>query len=259
MEMRNRKGQPSKLVSSPDTSKERKKPTCPLNLTVFIICLMLFFATFLFIFAKIYKSQIKSYVISKVDIRFGAQEILPHIYLGGIHAAKNKELLKLYGITHILTVAIDIDALYPDDFHYMLIKAHDYELQDLISYFNAANDFIKTALKNNGVILIHCMAGVSRSTTVLSAYILESQLSSVKNTLALIKQKRSFINPNPGFREQLDLYEKVLREQREVKSLEIIKNIIKKQKFSYVYHRNKKSLFLKNINTIFGQVLAQMI
>jgi len=177
----------------------------------------------LFIFAKIYKSQIKSYIISKVDIRFEAQEILPHIYLGSIHAARNKELLKLYGITHILTVAIDIDALYPDDFHYMLIRAHDYELQDLISYFNAANDFIKTALKNNGVILIHCMGGVSRSTTVLSAYILESQLSSVKSTLALITQKRSFINPNPGFREQLDLYEKVLREQREVKSLEIIK------------------------------------
>jgi len=224
--MRNRKE--TALPQSPTRQNEKfiekQSKTSKFNYIAFAICLLLFFTGVIFMCARIYKAQIKTYMTSKgITVQFDAQEIIPRIYLGSYSAAKNKELLKLYGITHVLTVAIDAQALYPDDFQYMVIRAYDHEYQDLISYFDATNNFVKSALKNDGVVFIHCMAGVSRSTTMLSAYILESQLGSTEETLALIKQKRSFINPNRGFREQLYLYEKVLHERRKVQHHEILK------------------------------------
>jgi len=211
-------------------------------------------------YAWIYKTEIMAKIISRrIDkFQFDAQEILPGIYLGSYNAASNKEKLSIYGITHILTVAIDAQPLYTDDFHYMVIRAYDHEFQDLISYFDVANNFIKNALKNDGVVLIHCMAGISRSATILIAYILQSQqqqiqsqqqLNAVEDTITLIKEKRSIIRPNPGFREQLHLYEKVLRERREVLSHEIKKYNQKAELQLCLPLKQKEIIFEKyNIN-----------
>lgn len=54
---------------------------------------------------------------------------------------------------------------------------------------------------------MHCLAGVSRSPTVITAYLMATLKLRWKEALAIIKQTRPFVNPNPGFIEQLKLFQ----------------------------------------------------
>lgn len=61
--------------------------------------------------------------------------------------------------------------------------------------------------RNN--ILVHCLAGVSRSPTVVTAYLMATLKLRWKAALAIIKQTRPFVNPNPGFISQLKLFQEM--------------------------------------------------
>ena len=54
----------------------------------------------------------------------------------------------------------------------MLFKASDNSAQDIKKYFVDAIDFIHNARLNGGNVLVHCLAGISRSTTLVIAYIM---------------------------------------------------------------------------------------
>lgn len=70
-----------------------------------------------------------------------------------------------------------------------------------------AIEFIDTAIIEKGSnVLIHCLAGVSRSPTIVTAYLMHKKKLRFKEALAIIKQTRPFVNPNPGFIEQLKLF-----------------------------------------------------
>ena len=51
--------------------------------------------------------------------------------------------------------------------------------------------------------------GKSRSATVLSAYLMQTRNLDAEAAIALIRETRSFVEPNPGFMEQLELYHKM--------------------------------------------------
>ena len=86
----------------------------------------------------------------------------------------------------------------------------DSDKADIKQHFAKSNEFIDEAIKNNGNVLIHCHAGISRSSTILIAYIMKSQKMSLDKVLELLKSKRDKVNPNAGFIEQLKEYEKEL-------------------------------------------------
>ena len=65
---------------------------------------------------------------------------------------------------------------------------------------------IDDALKS-GNVLIHCYAGVSRSTTILTAYLMRKNSWAMREVLELVKKQRPFINPNKGFKSQLRKFE----------------------------------------------------
>lgn len=78
--------------------------------------------------------------------------------------------------------------------------------ENIIQYFPETYEFIKNALAGKGRVLVHCQAGVSRSPTIVAAYIMREKQLSAQQALDIIKLRRSFIEPNRGFMEQLDLY-----------------------------------------------------
>ena len=66
-------------------------------------------------------------------------------------------------------------------------------------------------LKSSKQVLVNCFAGISRSTTIVVAYLMYKNKWSVKESIDFVKTKRYFINPNYGFVCQLynlqqDLY-----------------------------------------------------
>ena len=55
--------------------------------------------------------------------------------------------------------------------YHLLVNAKDCSTFNLVEYFEQAVDFTRRSLNSTNV-LIHCMAGVSRSTTLLIAYLM---------------------------------------------------------------------------------------
>eukprot|EP01096_Ripella_sp_DP13-Kostka_P009415 TRINITY_DN3620_c0_g1_i4.p1 TRINITY_DN3620_c0_g1~~TRINITY_DN3620_c0_g1_i4.p1 ORF type:complete len:284 (-),score=87.97 TRINITY_DN3620_c0_g1_i4:327-1178(-) len=140
-----------------------------------------------------------------------ASQITPNVWLGGYKDQLNKNKLKEHNITHILMVAIEVEPAHPKDFEYLVIRAHDFPDQDLISYFPQAHAFISEAVKQNSSILVHCMAGVSRSATMVISWLMDQRDLGVFEATEIVRKGRDRIKPNREFRLQLELYNKLDR------------------------------------------------
>jgi len=63
---------------------------------------------------------------------------------------------------------------------------------------------------NNQCCLVHCKMGISRSASTVLAYLMKEHNHSFADALEHVKKRRSCINPNGGFRNQLLIYEGIL-------------------------------------------------
>lgn len=79
--------------------------------------------------------------------------------------------------------------------------------QNLSQYFSVCNDFIHAARLRDGNVLIHCLAGMSRSVTVAVAYIMTCSNLNWKEALKVVRAGRAVANPNLGFQTQLQDFE----------------------------------------------------
>ena len=66
------------------------------------------------------------------------------------------------------------------------------------------------ARKNGTCVLIHCMAGISRSVTLTIAYLMSHFGMSMHNAYQFVKEKRPTISPNLNFMGQLVEFEREL-------------------------------------------------
>ena len=135
-------------------------------------------------------------------------EIIPHLYLGSIGSASNLKQLQNCKITQIVCCARGIKNFFPDKFKYLNLDILDSEKVDIKKYFEESYKFIDEGINNNGKVLIHCHAGISRSSTILIAYIMKNKKMKLDKVLELLRTKREKVNPNSGFIEQLKEYEK---------------------------------------------------
>ncbi len=135
-------------------------------------------------------------------------EIIPHIYIGTVGSATNLKQLEKYKITHIVCCAAVVKSFFPEKFKYLNLDILDSDKADIKQHFLKSNEFIDEAIKSKGNVLVHCHAGMSRSSTIIIAYLIKSQKMNFDKALELLKTKREKVNPNAGFVEQLKNYEK---------------------------------------------------
>ncbi|KAJ6794973.1 putative dual specificity protein phosphatase 1B [Iris pallida] len=132
------------------------------------------------------------------------------LFLGSVGVALNKEALKNLNITHVLIVAKSLDPAFPNDFTYKKIDVLDTSDTNLKEHFEECFDFIDSARKDGGGVLVHCFAGRSRSVTIILAYLMKKHRMSLSHALELVRSKRPQVGPNPGFMLQLQNFEKSL-------------------------------------------------
>ncbi|KAL1766068.1 dual specificity protein phosphatase 9 [Sigmodon hispidus] len=142
-------------------------------------------------------------------------QILPNLYLGCARDSANLESLAKLGIRYILNVTPNLPNLFEKngDFHYKQIPISDHWSQNLSQFFPDAITFIDEALSQNCGVLVHCMAGVSRSVTVTVAYLMQKLHLSLNDAYDLVKRKKSNISPNFNFLGQLLDFEHSLRRE----------------------------------------------
>ncbi|XP_051169449.1 dual specificity protein phosphatase 15-like isoform X2 [Leptopilina boulardi] len=144
----------------------------------------------------------------------GMNKVLPGLYVGNYRDSKDATQLERYEITHILAIHDAARRLHSDK-HYLCILAADTPDQNLSQYFSLCNDFIHAARLRGGNVLIHCLAGMSRSVTVAVAYIMSTTNLSWKDALKVVRVGRAVANPNVGFQQQLEDFEATrLQEER---------------------------------------------
>jgi len=135
-------------------------------------------------------------------------EIIPGLFLGSVLAAHDLDLLTSNNITHVLQVT---DEFKPKHRHltYKVVYAQDRPDYDLSQHFEDCIAFIdEVIVGKQGRILVHCLAGVSRSASVVIAYMIKKHSFTFERAFDLVVQKRPFVNPNKGFQIQLQNFAK---------------------------------------------------
>ncbi|KAB7498640.1 Dual specificity protein phosphatase 16 [Armadillidium nasatum] len=165
----------------------------------------------------------------------GPTKILPFLFLGSQHDANNKQLLLEHNISYELNVSTSCPK--PDflqDSHFLRIAVNDNFSAKLLPYFGEAFRFIGThvfdikfesiigsytmAFISNcykfifnsekvrevgGRVLVHCLAGISRSPTIVISYVMKYFHMHYDEAYRYVKTRRPTISPNINFVGQL--------------------------------------------------------
>ncbi|XP_055549727.1 dual specificity protein phosphatase MPK-4 [Wyeomyia smithii] len=156
--------------------------------------------------------EMKTYRLARDDISGGPvnlDEIEPGLWLGNVTAAADLPTLEKLSIRSILTIdscPLPSHVTENPSLRVKYIQASDVPREDLIRHFEDTNKFIGDSLAEERNILVHCYFGVSRSATIVIAYLMEKYKLSYEAALHRVKSKRRFIMPNPGFINQLKLF-----------------------------------------------------
>lgn len=72
---------------------------------------------------------------------------------------------------------------------------------------------VDEARRNDSAVLVHCLAGVSRSVTFTLAYLMHSRMLSFEEAFALVRLRKPDISPNFHFLRQLHAFERQLMDE----------------------------------------------
>jgi protein-tyrosine phosphatase len=96
-------------------------------------------------------------------------------------------------------------------YKYMRISVDD-NSTDVIP-FDKTNEFIDEARSQNGKVLVHCHMGISRSPTVIIAYLMGLKIKTALETLEKVQAIRPIANPNTNFSQQLHNFQRQFEDQ----------------------------------------------
>lgn len=141
-------------------------------------------------------------------------------------------------------MATGVGCVFPEHFTYQYIEAvDDSPAQDIRQHFDGALNFMRNAVEKGGKVrkiilenyyirtyehlcdywahfkllikvLVHCNIGVSRSATLVIAYIMKYEGKTFKESFLQVQSGRYFISPNEGFVAQLRQFEEELKAQK---------------------------------------------
>jgi protein-tyrosine phosphatase len=129
--------------------------------------------------------------------------VIDNLYISSAQASDDLDELHKLGITHILIVGNDLKM--KEGFECLQIPVDDVESEDISQYFKPAIEFIQSCCEPNNI-LVHCGAGVSRSATIVIAYLMKEFNMTYDLAERFLKLKRSIIQPNDGFIKQLNKF-----------------------------------------------------
>lgn len=143
----------------------------------------------------------------KPDLNVG--NVLEFLYFGSQDVACDPDILNSLRITDILSVGVTVPMY--KGFKYKFIEAYDLPSFDMKNIFNECFFYIENIRLLNRRVFVHCNAGISRSPTIIIAYVMKHLNISFEDSFKLVKETRITANPNAGFISQLKDYEDYLK------------------------------------------------
>jgi len=149
------------------------------------------------------------------------------LFLGSAYEARDKYILKKIGITHILNVTNDVNCFFINDeeFIYAQIPLNDVGNDAIYNYFEATKEFINECnplySKNSNKVFVHCAVGMSRSATIVIAYLMSSYIELNENDLKRLEFIRNKLETmEHGFSDRMEEFMRVSPLFRKYKDIE---------------------------------------
>merc|ERR1712150_409823 len=116
------------------------------------------------------------------------------LYLGSALAVRRER--SALGITHVVNVAAEVNEMVEEEGCTNLrVTVADEEGALTEQILATCVDFIAAALSHeSGRVMVHCFAGVSRSASVVVAFLMYAQEMSLTDAMATVKAKRSIVD-----------------------------------------------------------------
>ena len=124
------------------------------------------------------------------------------LFIGDV-AAPQRRHLRAHQITHVVS-------LFPfaywsaPDVEFLSLDLLDTPYARIDDALRMAIDFIDGARARNGRVLVHCYAGISRSSTMIIGYLMGKHGMSFDAALAHVRRAWPRASPNTGFANQLE-------------------------------------------------------
>nr|XP_020442934.1 dual specificity protein phosphatase 19-like isoform X2 [Monopterus albus] len=140
-----------------------------------------------------------------LDLHVGV--VRPFLLLASQDAAHDIDTLQRYKVSHVLNVAYGVSNLFSDQLVYKTLQILDLPDTNITSYLEECSAFIDQAREQEGVVLVHCNAGVSRSSSIVIGYLMLREGLSFDDAYSQVKLARPSVRPNAGFYQQLQSYQ----------------------------------------------------
>jgi protein-tyrosine phosphatase len=139
------------------------------------------------------------------------QCVLPGLFIGSLEAARNIEALAVAGITHVLTLGMGMDLPQVEgrleSHRVVAVEDKVSEQTSLATHLNECMDYIHECRSSGGKVLVHCLAGRSRSASIVAAYLMVQNKCSVDEAIMQLRLVRPWIAPNAGFMNMLRAFQ----------------------------------------------------
>uniref|UniRef100_A0A4W5QYW2 protein-tyrosine-phosphatase n=1 Tax=Hucho hucho TaxID=62062 RepID=A0A4W5QYW2_9TELE len=150
--------------------------------------------------------------------------ILPFLFLGNERDAQDLDLLLRLNISYVVNVTTHLPLYHLGSglVHYKRLPATDNSKQNLRQYFEEVFDHLfsstEEAHQSGRGVLIHCQAGVSRSATIVIAYLMKHTLMTMTDAYKYVRGRRPVVSPNLNFMGQLLEFERDLNSGRDTRN-----------------------------------------
>ncbi|OLQ14501.1 putative rhodanese domain-containing dual specificity protein phosphatase [Symbiodinium microadriaticum] len=111
---------------------------------------------------------------------------------------------------HILVVHPALPTLWPERYKYQRTSLEDAPSSNLLELLPNSLRFVERCMKQKGRLLVHCTRGISRSSSIVIAYLMLAKSKSYDEAKKQVQLKRSVAHPNLGFQVQLQHLESLL-------------------------------------------------
>ena len=134
------------------------------------------------------------------------------LFVGPATAASNANFLTSNGISHVISIGQDpptrLELRIPDPssltgktdaLQYHRLRLVDSAASSPADCADKASEIIERCRAQKKRVLLHCSAGISRSPTIVAAYLMRHHGMTLKQALYALVSARSAISPNPHF------------------------------------------------------------
>uniref|UniRef100_A0A7S1QPB8 protein-tyrosine-phosphatase n=1 Tax=Neobodo designis TaxID=312471 RepID=A0A7S1QPB8_NEODS len=151
----------------------------------------------------------------RTQARFEASEIFPGLFLGSWLDADSVDELRRHNIKRVLNVAEECpvsssceQAMASGMVSVKKVDLRDHSDEDISRHFGDALAFMHEGIVRDEGVLVHCRHGVSRSATMILAYLMQYGVRDSSGKLQpmtyaeafdYVKERRPRISPNLGF------------------------------------------------------------